>query len=130
MTSAVSVLPQQWLGRASVESFLTLKFVQKFPTKGSASIEVWRLGQCVMGVRLFCCWTPGGWTLCLALEGQAVSLDGTITVVMSLGMVVPVLFDCVVFYILHIPQWAEIGRLQTRLQATSGPTPVFVWSAS
>ena len=37
--AGVTVLPQQWLGRASVESFLTLKFVQKFPTRGSASIE-------------------------------------------------------------------------------------------
>ena len=34
--------------------------------------------------------------LCLVLEGQAVSLDGIITVVMSLGMVVPILVDCVV----------------------------------
>lgn len=46
-----------------------------------------------MGVQLCHCWTPGGWALCLVLEGQAVSLDGIITVVMSLGMMVPILFD-------------------------------------
>lgn len=89
--------PSSGLGVCVCGKFLNFEICAEIPkTKGSASIEVWRLGQCVMGARLCCGWTPGGWTLCLVLGGQAVSLDGTITVVMSLGMVVPILFDCVV----------------------------------